>query len=110
MSDTRWQVGVYGAGITCQRLKDSGKAKYFWMSSSLGHVGSPRFFNSGQWHLFQNVIEIKRSFARNTIDTDVADPSQPYFGQWTSHGPAAPHHPGTMADILASRAFVKKAA
>ena len=108
MSDTRWQVGVYGAGITCQRLKDSGKAKYFWMSSSLGHVGSPRFFNSGQWHLFQNVIEIKRSFARNTIDTDVANPSQPYFGQWTSHGPAAPHHPDTMADILASRAFVKK--
>ena len=80
--------------ITCQRLKASGKAKYFWLSSSLGHVGSPEFFNSGQWHLFQNVIEIKRSYARNTIDTDVANPAQPYFGQWTSHGPAAPHDAG----------------
>jgi hypothetical protein len=38
---TRWQVGVYGAGITCQRLRASGKAKYFWLSSSLGHLGSP---------------------------------------------------------------------
>ena len=87
-AQTRWQVGVYGAGITCQRLKASGKAKYFWLSSSLGHLGSPEFFNSGQWHLFQNVIEIKRSYARNTFDTDVANPAAPYFGQWTSRGPA----------------------
>jgi hypothetical protein len=105
---TRWQVGVYGAGITCERLKASGKAKYFWLSSSLGHVGTPEFFNGGNWHLFQNVIEIKRSYARNTFDTDVINPATPYFGQWTSHGPAAPHNPVAAADILASRAFVKK--
>ena len=106
---TRWQVGVYGAGITCQRLKASGKAKYFWLSSSLGHLGSPEFFNGGQWHLFQNVVEIKRSYARNTFDTDVVNPAAPYFGQWTSRGPATPHNPAAAADILASRAFVKKA-
>ena len=40
LARTRWQVGVYGAGITCQRLKASGKAKYFWLSSSLGHLGT----------------------------------------------------------------------
>ncbi len=108
LGGTRWQVGVYGAGITCQRLKASGKAKYFWLSSSLGHLGSPEFFNAGQWHLFQNVIEIKRSYARNTIDTDLANPAAPYFGQWTSHGSATPHNPTVAADILASRAFVKK--
>ena len=39
---TRWQVGVYGAGVTCKRLKESGKAKFFWLSTSLGHPGSPR--------------------------------------------------------------------
>lgn len=109
MSDTRWQVGIYGAGVTCQRLKASGKAKYFWLSSSLGYVASPEFFNIGQWHLFQNVIEIKRSYARNTFDTDVVNPEAPYFGQWTTQGPASLHDPDAAADILASRAFVKRA-
>ena len=109
LARTSWRVGVHGAGITCQRLKASGKAKYFWLSSSLGHIGSPEFFNGGQWHLFQNVIEIKRSYARNTFDTDVANPAAPYFGQWTSRGLAMPHNSTVAADILASRAFVKKA-
>lgn len=109
LAKTHWQVGVYGAGITCQRLKASGKANYFWLSSSLGHLGTPDFFNSGQWHVFQNVIEIKRSYARNTIDTDVANPAAPYFGQWTSRGPATPHDSAVAAEILASRAFVKRA-
>ena len=86
---TRWQVGVYGAGATCQRLKASGKAKYFWLSTSLGHSGSREFFNGGQWHLFQNLTEIKRSYARNTFDTDVTNPGASYFGQWTTHGPRA---------------------
>jgi hypothetical protein len=108
LGGTRWQVGVYGAGITCQRLKASGKAKYFWLSSSLGHLGSPDFFNGGQWHLFQNVIEIKRSYARNTFDTDVANPAAPYFGQWTSRGPAQLHDSTEALDILASRAFVRR--
>ena len=109
LARTSWQVGVYGAGITCQRLKASGKAKYFWLSSSLGHIGSPEFFNGGQWHLFQNVIEIKRSYARYTFDTDVVNPAAPYFGQWTSRGAAMPHNAAAAAEILASRAFVKKA-
>jgi hypothetical protein len=109
LGKTRWQVGVYGAGITCQRLKTSGKAKYFWLSSSLGHLGSPDFFNGGQWHLFQNVIEIKRSYARNTFDTNVANPEALYFGQWTTRGPAAPHNSAAATDILESRAFVRKA-
>lgn len=105
---TQWQVGVYGAGLTCQRLKASGKANYFWLSSSLGHLNTPGFFNSGQWHIFQNVIEIKRSYARNTIDTDVVNPATPYFGQWTSRGPGQPHDPAVALDILASRAFVRR--
>ena len=68
-AQTGWQVGVYGAGVTCKRLKESGKAKFFWLSTSLGYVGSPEFFNGGEWHLFQNVTEIKRPYAPDTIDT-----------------------------------------
>ena len=107
-AQTSWQVGIYGAGVTCKRLKESGKAKFFWLSTSLGHVGSPEFFNSGEWHLFQNVTEIKRPYAPDTIDTDVANPAQTYFGQWTSHGRGAAHDPVVAAAILGSRAFIKK--
>lgn len=110
LAPTPWQVGVYGAGLTCQRLKASGKATYFWLSTSLGHLKTPEFFNAGQWHIFQNVVEIKRSYARNTFDTNVANPVAPYFGQWTSRGPAMPHNPAAATAILASRAFVKKPA
>ena len=35
------------------------------------------------------VTEIKRPYAPDTIDTDVANPAQTYFGQWTSRAPAA---------------------
>jgi hypothetical protein len=104
---TRWQVGVYGAGATCQRLKASGKAKYFWLSTSLGHSGSREFFNSGQWHLFQNLTEIKRSYATDTFDADVTNPGASYFGQWTSRGRAPAHDAIAAIDILACRAFVK---
>jgi hypothetical protein len=105
---TRWQVGVYGAGVTCQRLRASKRAKFFWVSTSLGHVGTPEFFNGGQWHLFQNVVEIKRSYAPDTFDTDLANPALSYFGQWTSRGPALAHNSAAAAAILGSRAFVKK--
>ncbi len=53
LARTPWQVGVYGAGITCQRLKASGKAKYFWLSSSLGHLGSPEFSTVGNGICFR---------------------------------------------------------
>jgi hypothetical protein len=107
-AQTGWQVGVYGAGVTCKRLKESGGAKFFWLSTSLGHSGSPEFFNSGEWHLFQNVTEVKRPYAPDTIDTDVANPAQPYFGAWTSHGPAPKHDPEVARAILDSRVFIKK--
>jgi hypothetical protein len=108
LAHTRWQVGVYGAGATCSRLRLSGKAKYFWLSTSLGHRGSREFFNAGHWHLFQNLTEIKRSYAPDTFDTDVTNPSSSYFGQWTTRGRAPAHDAIAAIDILACRAFVKR--
>jgi Domain of unknown function (DUF1906) len=105
---TKWEVGVYGAGITCRRLKASGRAKYFWVSTSLGHIGTPEFFNGGDWHVYQNVTEIKRSYAPDTFDTNLVNPGQTYFGQWTTKGPALPHSAVEASEILASRAFVRK--
>lgn len=105
---TKLDVGIYGAGITSRRLKAAGRAKYFWVSTSLGHFGTPEFFNGGDWHIFQNVTEIKRSYAKNTFDTNLANPGQTYFGQWTTKGPALPHSAVEATAILASRAFVRK--
>jgi Rv2525c-like, glycoside hydrolase-like domain len=105
---TRWEVGIYGSGTTCRKLRAGNLAKYFWVSTSLGHIGTPEFFNGGDWHIFQNATEIKRSYAPDTFDTNVVNPGQTYFGQWTSRGPALPHSAVEATEILASRAFVRK--
>jgi hypothetical protein len=119
LARTSWQVGVYGAGHTCQFLKDRKLAKYFWLSASMGHEGAQEFFNSGQWHIFQNRIDIQKDYCRKNeefIDTNVVNPSVldvdsggPYFGQWTRKGRAEPHEVYDSFDILASRAFLKRA-
>lgn len=105
---TKWDVGIYGSGTTCRKLRAGNLAKYFWVSTSLGHIGTPEFFNGGDWHVFQNATEIKRSYAPDTFDTDVVNPGQTYFGQWTTKGPALPHSAVEATEILASRAFVRK--
>jgi hypothetical protein len=116
---TRWQVGVYGAGHTLRLLKNQRLAKYFWLSASMAHDGTQEFFNSGEWHIFQNRIDIQKDYCRKNeelIDTNVVNPSvldsdadAPYFGQWTTKGRAEAHDVRESADILASRAFLKRA-
>ena len=108
LAHTHWQVGVYGAGITCRRLKASGKAKYFWLSTSLGHFGSREFFNSGHWHLFQNVTEIKRSYAREHHRHRRHQSGGALFRPVDDARPAPAHDAIAAIDILACRAFVKK--
>jgi hypothetical protein len=109
-------VGVYGAGSTCQFLRDRRLAQFFWLSASLGHEGTDEFFNRGHWHLFQNRIDIQKDYGRkheDFIDTNVVnpntDPDGAYFGQWTTKGRAEVHDPATARDILESRAFFKRA-
>jgi hypothetical protein len=119
LAKTRWQVGVYGAGRTCQFLKDRKLAKYFWLSASMGHEGTYEFFNGGEWHIFQNLIDIEKGFGRKNedlIDTSVVNPTivdadlnGAYFGQWTTKGRAPAHDVDRARDILASRAFIKRA-
>jgi len=116
---TRWQVGIYGSGRTCRLLKEKKLATYFWLSASLAHEEQNEFFNSGEWHIFQNRIDIQKDYTKKGdefIDTNVINPSElegnpngPYFGQWTTKGPGEPHDINDCYDILASRAFLKKA-
>jgi Domain of unknown function (DUF1906) len=119
LAKTHWQIGIYGCGRTIQFLKDRKLAKYFWLSASMGHQETPEFFNRCEWHIFQNRIDIQKDYARKGdefIDTNLVNPSildadldAPYFGQWTTKGRAEPHDVGESFDILASRAFLKRA-
>jgi len=119
LAPTRWQVGVYGAGHTLRLLKDRKLAKYFWLSASMAHDGTQEFFNGGEWHIFQNRIDIQKDYCRKNeeyIDTNVVNPSVldldtsgPYFGQWTTKGRAEAHDVRDSFNILASRAFLKRA-
>jgi hypothetical protein len=116
---THWQVGVYGAGHTLRLIKDGKLAKYFWLSASMAHDGTQEFFNSGEWHIWQNRIDIQKDYCKKNeelIDTNVVNPTVlemdaelPYFGQWTTKGRAEAHEVRDSVDILASRAFLKRA-
>jgi Domain of unknown function (DUF1906) len=116
---TRWRVGIYGCGRTLRFLRDRKLAKYFWLSASMAHEETDEFFNSGEWHIFQNRIDIQKDYARKNeelIDSNVvnpsnldADPNGPYFGQWTTKGRGEAHDVGDSFDILTSRAFFKRA-
>ena len=87
-------VGAYGSGAICTYLRElppyKGKplVEYFWLSASIAHQGHADFFNSGQWHLYQNKTEIpqidymKTGAVAGHIDTDVSNPDFPNFGQW----------------------------
>ena len=74
-------------------LKASGKAKYFWLSTSLGHSARRSSSTAGNGICFRTSSRSSGATRRNTFDTDVVNPSAPYFGQWTSRGPAPPHNP-----------------
>ena len=114
---TPWQVGIYGAGLSCQFVRDRKLARYFWLSASIGHEGTHSFFNRGTWHLFQNRIDIQKDYGRkgeDMIDTNVVNPTAldavlqlPHFGQWTTKGRAPAHDVDASLDILQSRAFLK---
>ena len=108
-AQTRWQVGVYGAGITCQRLKASGKAKYFWLSTSLGHHRhAASSSTAGSGICFRTSPRSSAATRRNTFDTDVDQSGERRI---SASGRRAGRRrrtiPVAAIDILASRAFVK---
>ncbi len=110
-----YEVGIYGCGAACALV--GGIAQYFWLSASVGYAGSSSFYNSGDWHLFQNKIELPKPYASQrpekkadrVIDTDVLNDRFEYFGQWRTDGTPVVHSKAQSAAILALRAFVTTA-
>jgi hypothetical protein len=103
------RVGVYGPGKVCAKLKEWGLAEYFWLSASIGHWGHPEFYNSRQWHLFQNRTDLHLYSPLKTrrVDTDVTNPEKPDFGQWRRAGAAPRVDEATATAVLKARRFLK---
>ena len=102
-------VGVYSNGCLCNAVREKGLAEYFWLSGSTGHSGTQAFYNTGQWTLFQNALDIKPADLGFGIDTNIANPAtQGYFGQWTDKGARiAQHAAGDVQATILSRGFLR---
>ena len=102
-------VGVYSNGCLCNAVREKGLAEYFWLSGSTGHSGTQAFYNTGQWTLFQNALDIKPADIGFGIDTNIANPAtQGYFGQWSDKGARITQHPaGDVQATMLSRGFLR---
>ena len=86
-------VGIYSNGCLCNAVREKGLAQYFWLSGSTGHSGTQAFYNTSNWTLFQNALDIAPSQVGYAIDANLANPStQGYFGQWFDKGARLASH------------------
>jgi hypothetical protein len=103
------KVGIYSNGCICNAVRGQGLAAYFWLSGSTGHSGTQAFYNTGQWTMFQNALDIKPAAVGFGVDTNIANPTtQGYFGQWNDRGAQqASHSAGETQAAFASRGFLR---
>ena len=102
-------VGIYSNGCICNAVREKGLARYFWLSGSTGHSGTQAFYNTGQWTMFQNALDIKPAEVGFGVDTNLANPStNGYFGQWNDRGAMlASHLAGDVQMAFLSRGFLR---
>jgi hypothetical protein len=106
-----YAIGVYGNGYINRLLREEKLAAYSWISASRAHDGTAEFYNSGQWHLFQNQVD-RRWFASGgkcagglDLDTNVQNPRVTDIGAWG----AGPVDPARTRAIFEQRRFVRRA-
>lgn len=102
-------VGIYSNGCICNAVRTAGTAEYFWLSGSTGHSGTQAFYNTGQWTMFQNALDIVPPQVGFGIDTNIANPvTRGYIGQWTDKGTTTQSH-GVSATqaVFAARFFLR---
>ncbi len=83
-----YAIGVYGNGFLNRTLRQEKLVAYNWISASRSHEGTVDFYNSGQWHLFQNQVD-RRWFGPPgkcstglDVDTNLQNPSVTNIGAW----------------------------
>src|SRR5262245_20639785 len=85
---SRYAIGVYGNGFVNRTLRQEKLVSYNWVSASRSHEETVAFYNSGQWHLFQNQTD-RRWFAPPgkcatglDVDTNLQNPKVSSVGAW----------------------------
>ncbi len=85
---SRYAIGVYGNGFLNRILREEKLAAYNWISASRAHEQTVDFYNSGQWHLFQNQVD-RRWFGPPgkcsdglDVDTNLQNPRVSSIGAW----------------------------
>ncbi len=106
---TNIAVGVYSNGCICNAIRSAGAADHFWLSGSTGHSGTQAFYNSGNWTLFQNALDITPTEVGFGIDSNIANPAtRGFFGQWTDRGAIqAAHRDADVQSVFRNRAFLR---
>jgi len=102
-------VGIYSNGCICNAIREKGLAQYFWLSGSTGHSGTQAFYNTGQWTMFQNALDITPPEVGFGIDTNIANPAtRGYVGQWSAAGSStASHGVAPTQAAFEARAFLR---
>jgi hypothetical protein len=85
---SHYAIGVYGNGFVNRILREEKLVAYNWISASRSHEETVAFYNSGQWHLFQNQVD-RRWFGPPgkcstglDVDTNIQNPSVSSIGAW----------------------------
>jgi len=85
---SHYAIGVYGNGFVNRTLRQEKLVAYNWISASRSHEETVAFYNSGQWHLFQNQVD-RRWFGTPgkcatglDVDTNLQNPSVSGIGAW----------------------------
>jgi Domain of unknown function (DUF1906) len=83
-----YAIGVYGNGFVNRTLRQEKLVAYNWISASRAHAETVDFYNSGQWHLFQNQVD-RRWFGPPgkcstglDVDMNVQNPKVTGIGAW----------------------------
>jgi LysM repeat protein len=71
----RYQIGVYGSGLTCSKLLAKGLVSLTWLAQSMGFRGSKEFAEQKRFNLRQFLPKVKCGIDHDPDDTNPDKPS-----------------------------------
>ena len=71
----RYQIGVYGSGLTCSKLLEKGLVSLTWLAQSMGFRGSHEFAEQKRFNLRQFLPKDKCGIDHDPNDTNPDKPS-----------------------------------
>lgn len=72
---SRYQIGVYGSGLTCSKLLEKGLVSLTWLAQSMGFRGSREFAEQKRFNLRQFLPKVKCGVNHDPNDTNPDKPS-----------------------------------